>query len=254
MNKNDIKILIGDNTPKYGVKVADNLKNHGYYAFMRENEGKAIFNSIIHDMPDIVVVDFSIRGINAISLLQKVQCIAPKIPEFIITYQSKNDYLERLATENGAACFMVNPEDTENVSSLIMLVARKFSLEMRKELVEVVTDVIRSYGIPAHLNGYSYLRSAIILAVEDEALQNNYTKKLYPSVAEKHKTTPSSVERSMRNAINVAWSKENETDLLKDNNKIKWRKEKPTSSEFIACIADTLRMRYEKNNNDEDEN
>ena len=108
-----------------------------------------------------------------------------------------------------------------------------------------VTDMIHEIGIPAHIKGYHYLRDAIIMAVEDMDVLNAITKILYPTIAKNHKTTASRVERAIRHAIEVAWSR-GKLDTLDDlfGYTVSNGKGKPTNSEFVALIADTIRLEY----------
>ena len=113
--------------------------------------------------------------------------------------------------------------------------------EERKPLETRVTDMIHEIGIPAHIKGYHYLRDAIIMAVEDMDVLNAITKILYPTVAKKHQTTASRVERAIRHAIEVAWDR-GDVDTLNGyfGYTIHSLRGKPTNSEFIAMIADRL--------------
>ena len=108
-----------------------------------------------------------------------------------------------------------------------------------------VTDMIHEIGIPAHIKGYHYLRDAIIMAIEDMDVLNAITKVLYPTVAKNHQTTASRVERAIRHAIEVAWSR-GKLDTLDElfGYTVSNGKGKPTNSEFIALIADTIRLEY----------
>ena len=110
---------------------------------------------------------------------------------------------------------------------------------------EVPLQVIHEVGVPAHIKGYQYLRDAIILAVNDMEMLNSITKVLYPTIAKKHQTTPSRVERAIRHAIEVAWSrgKMDTIDALFGYT-VSTGKGKPTNSEFIALIADKIRLEY----------
>lgn len=107
----------------------------------------------------------------------------------------------------------------------------------------MVTDIIHEIGIPAHIKGYQYLRHAIIMVIDNLDVINSITKKLYPSVAEDFHTTSSRVERAIRHAIEVAWDR-GDTDVLNSifGYTIATSKGKPTNSEFIAMIADRLRL------------
>ena len=108
-----------------------------------------------------------------------------------------------------------------------------------------VTDIIHEIGVPAHIKGYQYLRDSIILSVKDAEVINSITKILYPTIAKKYQTTSSRVERAIRHAIEVAWSRGN-TETLNDlfGYTISNGKGKPTNSEFIALIADKMRLQY----------
>ncbi len=108
-----------------------------------------------------------------------------------------------------------------------------------------VTDVIHEIGVPAHLKGYQYIRDAIILAVGDTEILHSMTKGLYPAVANMHQTTPSRVERAIRHAIEVAWSRgKMETIDALFGYTVNTGKGKPTNSEFIALIADRILLEY----------
>ena len=107
------------------------------------------------------------------------------------------------------------------------------------------TKIIHQIGVPAHIKGYQYLRTAILLTVKDSDIINSVTKVLYPSVAKKYQTTTSRVERAIRHAIEVAWDR-GDVDTLNSyfGYTIQNNRGKPTNSEFIAMIADNLRLKY----------
>ncbi len=113
------------------------------------------------------------------------------------------------------------------------------------DLEKDVTDMIHEIGVPAHIKGYQYLREAIMMSVEDVEMLNSITKILYPSIAKKYQTTSSRVERAIRHAIEVAWSRgKMETLDAFFGYTINIGKGKPTNSEFIALIADKIRLHY----------
>lgn len=127
-------------------------------------------------------------------------------------------------------------EDTKKV---LEEVAKEFDLE------NCVTNMIHEIGVPAHIKGYQYLRDAIMMCVEDSTLIGSITKILYPTIAKNFKTTPSRVERAIRHAIEVAWSR-GKMETLEGlfGYTISVGKGKPTNSEFIALIADRIRLQY----------
>ena len=118
---------------------------------------------------------------------------------------------------------------------------------LERNLETDVTNMIHEIGVPAHIKGYQYLRDAIMMAVEDMNMLNSITKILYPTIAKNHKTTPSRVERAIRHAIEVAWSR-GKMDTIDElfGYTVSVGKGKPTNSEFIALIADKIRLDYKK--------
>lgn len=117
--------------------------------------------------------------------------------------------------------------------------------EEEHDLEKDVTDMIHEIGVPAHIKGYQYLREAIMISVSDVEMLNSITKILYPTIAKKFQTTPSRVERAIRHAIEVAWSRgKMETLDALFGYTINTGKGKPTNSEFIALIADKIRLQY----------
>lgn len=114
-----------------------------------------------------------------------------------------------------------------------------------KDLEKDVTDMIHEIGVPAHIKGYQYLREAIMMSVEDNSMLSSITKVLYPTIAKRFQTTPSRVERAIRHAIEVAWSRgKMETLDGLFGYTVNTGKGKPTNSEFIALIADRIRLQY----------
>ena len=131
-------------------------------------------------------------------------------------------------------------EEKGKEQRVVMPVPQKLST---KDLEQEITGMIHEIGVPAHIKGYQYLREAIMMSVEDAVMISSVTKILYPTIAKRFQTTPSRVERAIRHAIEVAWSR-GRTETL-DNlfgYTIDTSKGKPTNSEFIALIADRIRL------------
>ncbi|MDR1700701.1 MAG: sporulation transcription factor Spo0A, partial [Lachnoclostridium sp.] len=108
-----------------------------------------------------------------------------------------------------------------------------------------VTNIIHEIGVPAHIKGYQYLRDAIMMSINDSEMLNSITKLLYPSIAKQHQTTPSRVERAIRHAIEVAWNR-GKVDTIDElfGYTVNNGKGKPTNSEFVALIADKIRLEH----------
>ena len=161
--------------------------------------------------------------------------------------------------ELGASYFILKPFDLRTIIKQIKQAKIKQQIPERpfvsvpekihglteNQLEIIITNMIHEIGVPAHIKGYQYLRDSIMMAVCDMDILNSITKQLYPSIAQKFDTTPSRVERAIRHAIEVAWGRGNmDTIDALFGYTIHAGKGKPTNSEFIALIADKLRLEY----------
>jgi two-component system response regulator (stage 0 sporulation protein A) len=165
-----------------------------------------------------------------------------------------NTLLERELLSSGASYFFLRPFDVEMMIERMVQIsgfkkADNLSVLMHPakaspDVEMMVTEIIHQIGVPAHIKGYHYLRESIVLAVANPDIINSVTKQLYPTVAKKFATTSSRVERAIRHAIEVAWDR-GDVDILNSyfGYTIHNGKGKPTNSEFIAMIADKLRLR-----------
>ena len=146
----------------------------------------------------------------------------------------------------GAALCLLKPIDPASLAEHLLSLSRDRSREERTPDIETqVTKIIHQIGVPAHIKGYQYLRTAILLTIRDSDVINSVTKVLYPTVAKKYQTTTSRVERAIRHAIEVAWDR-GDVETLNSyfGYTIQNDRGKPTNSEFIAMIADNLRLKY----------
>ena len=152
--------------------------------------------------------------------------------------------------EAGASYCMIKPPDYATLAERVIRLADK-SRRIRTrpagdetDLEAQVTKIIHQIGVPAHIKGYQYLRTAIIMTINDNEIINSVTKVLYPSVAKKYGTTSSRVERAIRHAIEVAWDR-GDLEVLNSffGYTVQNSRGKPTNSEFIAMIADNLRLK-----------
>lgn len=160
--------------------------------------------------------------------------------EYILKFLRKlaeNEELVNGTAPNILLVYLDKPIDKDIVCERNDEEITRHSLETR------VTEIIHEIGVPAHIKGYQYLREAIIMSVNDMEMLNSITKILYPSIAKKFQTTPSRVERAIRHAIEVAWSR-GKMDTIDDmfGYTINNGKGKPTNSEFIALITDKIRL------------
>lgn len=202
--------------------------------------------------PDLVIMDMVLSSADGIEVLTAVKNL-PIPPVVMVVSSFANSLLADLAAKRGADYFILKPCSTETV---IERVAQLISVaetvgdpvEEAAGMERIVTSVLLEIGVPAHIRGYRYLREAILIALSDREAINAVTKVLYPDVAKRYSTTPSRVERAIRHAIETAWDR-GDLDTLRKyfGYTVSSSKGKPTNSEFIALIADRLRL--QSNNN-----
>ena len=242
---NKIKVLIGDDSALTGVSTANKLRERGMYAYTRRKDSDVIVESIRNDMPDVAVLDITAQNGDAVTIMKKVREMGGKFPAFIITSAFDNEFIERQVMENGASKFLLKPYDADDLFCAISSALGDKANSLSDDMEIIVTDMIHQLGVPAHIKGYHYLRTAILYSINDKTLLDSVTKLLYPTVARIYDTTPSRVERAIRHAIEIAWNRGN-VDTLNAffGYTVDTGKGKPTNSEFIALITDKLRLRY----------
>ena len=242
---NKIKVLIGDDSAETGVSIANKLRERGMYAYTRRRDFGIILESIRKDPPDAAVLDIDTQNGDVIAVMKGVKELGVKLPVFIVTSSYDNEFIEHQVMENGASKFLLKPYDADDLCNAINSAIGDRANSLSDDMEIVVTDIIHQLGVPAHIKGYHYLRTAILYSIEDKTLLESVTKLLYPTVAGIYETTSSRVERAIRHAIEIAWDRGN-VDTLNSffGYTVDTGKGKPTNSEFIALITDKLRLRY----------
>ena len=227
------------------------------------NDGLEAMEVIEEKEPDLVLLDIIMPKLDGLGVMEKIRnrTDLKKIPSFIVVTAIGSESVTENAFELGAAYYIMKPFDNNTLLSRIKQVkmGNKNRLidtgkqkvynnktdYMEHNLESDVTNIIHEIGVPAHIKGYQYLRDAIMMSVNDGEVLNSITKLLYPSIAKQHKTTPSRVERAIRHAIEVAWSR-GKMDTIDElfGYTVSNGKGKPTNSEFVALIADKIRIEY----------
>jgi len=207
-------------------------------------DGEGLLNAINTKKPDAVITDLFLPKADAISVMSENFM---KRPEFIVLSAPVSDRLIEKIFESGASYYMVKPISgellCEKVRSCMKREQKRAAAGVKLDLEALVTKVIHDVGVPAHIKGYRYLRDSIMMTVNNMEVINSITKLLYPTVAKLYSTTPSRVERAIRHAIEVAWDRGDPDTLNRYfGYTIASGKGKPTNSEFIAMIADNLRI------------
>ena len=255
----ETKILIADENAEIRLRTRDVLTAKGAFVDEAKN-GDDASRMIARQTYDIVIADLWLSGVDGIGLIKKAAEVSKKTPSFIILTQVSTPSVLMEANRSGAALCLQKPVDYDSLCRGIdtimknrdTLTSHASGAETKTDSGEIpydietqVTRIIHQIGVPAHIKGYQYLRSAILMTISDSDIINSVTKVLYPSVAKKYQTTTSRVERAIRHAIVVAWDR-GDVDTLNSyfGYTIQNSRGKPTNSEFIAMIADNHRLKY----------
>lgn len=249
--KNNAKILICDDNMEERKRIGDFLIKTGFQKIDEAANGETALDKIINGGYDVVIVDLWLSVIDGIGLMRATNTTHQKAkPSFILLSPINKQNVLIEASEAGADICMIKPFDLSSLVSHIDSILRMRSrsniggFSPSADLEAQVTKIIHQIGVPAHIKGYQYLRSAILMTIEDSDIINSVTKVLYPTIAKKYQTTTSRVERAIRHAIEVAWDR-GDIDTLNSyfGYTIQNSRGKPTNSEFIAMIADNLRLK-----------
>ncbi len=228
----------------------------------KARNGEEAYGIIKDKEPDVVLLDIVMPKMDGLCVMNKVKkdTTIKKQPAFIMISAIGQESITEDAFEMGANYYIMKPFDNEVIINRIKrtrdkktshrtaekyIPLEKVSEVKERNLEADVTNIIHEIGVPAHIKGYQYLRDAIMMSVEDMDMLNSITKILYPTIAKKYQTTSSRVERAIRHAIEVAWSR-GKMDTIDElfGYTINTGKGKPTNSEFIALIADKIRLEY----------
>ncbi len=254
MEKNT-KILICDENREERHRLSEILLKKGYSNIEETGNGITAVEKIASENYDVIIADLWLTGMDGIGIIRSTSDMDElQKPSFILMSPINKQSVLIEASEAGADICLLKPFDDfsliSHLESVIKL--RRANLAKKKESstlspdVEAqVTKIIHQIGVPAHIKGYQYLRCAILMTIADTELINSVTKVLYPTVAKRYQTTTSRVERAIRHAIEVAWDR-GDVDTLNSyfGYTIQNSRGKPTNSEFIAMIADNLRLKY----------
>ena len=216
-------------------------------------DGQELLRLIPEQKPDLIVMDIILAQMDGVEVLQSLADMpAQDRPRVLVVSGLARGTMAELAVRYGADHYMTKPCRSEVICERIRQLTgldrgngreteRQYSMESR------VTAIIHEIGVPAHIKGYHYLREAILYSIENIEAINAVTKILYPEVAKRYNTTPSRVERAVRHAIEVAWDRGDLETLQKYfGYTVSNVKGKPTNSEFIAMIADRLRLQQKE--------
>lgn len=261
-----IRVIVADDNADFVSNAVTYLnKQEDIEIVATAKDGQEAFNKIIMNKPDVVLLDVIMPHLDGIGVLEKLNQSNIEMPICIMLSAVGQDNVTSQAINLGASYYILKPFKMDvlvkrirelinkpinkvlNISTIKSVKANyveENKSATKEEMLEIrVTNIIHEIGVPAHIKGYQYLRDGIIMVVKNIEVINQITKQLYPDLAKKYKTTPSRVERAIRHAIEVAWNR-GQIDTVESifGYTINSNKGKPTNSEFIAMIADKLRL------------
>ena len=258
------KVLIADSYPHESKQLKEELQKQYNVIAIAEN-GEEALSGIISLKPDLVIVDLMLPGLDGLGVIERCrEVMSPdEVPAFIaLTMMENQDLMEYIRHLKVDYCMMKPFQAAilaERITQMIRIrsVNTKIQKEIHKEKEEIpsignkndirreISLLVRNLGIPAHIKGCRYIKCGILMAMEDANSVNYITKSLYPDIAKKYKTTIGSVERAIRHAIEVAWSR-GKMDTIDEmfGYTIHNGKGKPTNSDVIALITDRIRLEH----------
>jgi len=249
--KTATKIVIADDNREFCELLKDFLQSQEEFNIIGiVHNGMDALKIIKEQSPDVLVLDVIMPHLDGIGVLEKLnENSFGHRPKVIILTAFGQERVTQRAVELGADYYILKPFDFSVLATRIKQLtgsaksSQYITTSKPKNLDVAVTNIIHEMGVPAHIKGYHYLRDAILEVIEDVNLLGAVTKELYPTIAQKYHTTPSRVERAIRHAIELAWDRGNVEMMTKFfGYTINLERGKPTNSEFIAMIADKLRI------------
>ncbi len=247
----NISVLLTDEKDDLTLQLAATLRSNRMEVKLCSKNGAELLNLIEEISPDVVVMDAFLQHIDAAGVVSRINMKDPaKRPLIIVMSGIDNANFEREMLRSGVDYYFLKPIDAAMVAQrIVQLTSWKdvgvtARYEEPQDLTVTITEILHQIGVPAHIKGYRYVREAIRLTVENPEMLNSVTKILYPTVAKNFKSTSSRVERAIRHGIETAWNR-GDVDVLNSyfGYTIQNERGKPTNSEFIAMIADDIRLK-----------
>lgn len=258
-----LKVAIADDNKELVKTMVTYFERHPEIEIIwTAQNGKVCLTMLDENVPDVLLLDIIMPHLDGIAVLETVSVDerVTNMQIIMLTAFGQEDVMTQAASL-GASYFMLKPFEFDRLVNQIFQVAgtRKAVAPVAQQQVNsngsvtvsqkvldtTITSIIKEIGVPAHIKGYAFLREAIQKVYTDVDLLGSVTKVLYPEIAEKYNTTPSRVERAIRHAIEVAWNRGNYDVISKMfGYTVHHLKSKPTNSEFIAMIADKIRLEH----------
>lgn len=242
----DIKIIVADSDADARQLLVNAIqKEAGLTVAAQTGDGAQLLQLCRQTQCDIVVMELVLSTVDGLEVLARMGSWEHR-PKILVLSSFANSRFTKPSIQHSADYFMLKPCNLRAVVERIYQLSTGTALADgdTQDIGSIVTATLQQLGVPAHIQGYQYLRDAITMATADATALNAVTKILYPTIARHHSTTASRVERSIRHAIEVTWDKGNWNRLQQlFGYTVSNSRGKPTNSEFIALIADKLQLR-----------
>lgn len=242
-------VLIADDSSTFGKVCKVELNKLGMNATLTAKNGLRVIEHLDEQDFDFLIMDVFMSEADGLEVMEHIRTNLAKKPIVILLSAVDNPDFEHQMIDAGASYYFIKPVTPQTVAHRVENLykwrsTRNDTMPFNKSDLEIIiSNVMRDIGVPAHIKGYQYLRTSIILCINDSEMLGSVTKLLYPTVAKMYDTTASRVERAIRHAIEVAWDR-GDVDVLSSyfGYTIQSQRGKPTNSEFIAMISDKLNL------------
>jgi two-component system response regulator (stage 0 sporulation protein A) len=250
-------LLTDDGNDYFGKSCASSLRNIGYDVKIIAKDGNEVLKQLGQDTPDVLIMDVFMTHVDALGVLKELSSMQLlRRPVIMLLSNVSSERFQQEAMNSGADYYFIKPFDVRCLAERVRQLndwkgtaPRNLSYHPDtaaepQDLEILVCEKLKQVGVPAHIKGYKYIRASIMLLTEKPNLLGSITKELYPQVAVEFETTPSRVERAIRHAIEVGWDR-GDPRVIEEffGYTVKTDKGKPTNSEFIAMIAENIRLR-----------
>lgn len=246
-----LKMVVVESNDNNELGIGTYLKNYEEINLIGSYSNEVnLYNTLKVTQIDVLVVDLFLNGVDGITLIENIK----KNPDLyhqprhiIVMTQFISNYVNSKLNQLSVDYIIMKPVDVKQLYQLILGMTAETETDTKTDidadLDSEITSILHEVGVPAHIKGYMYLREAITMVYNNVELIGAVTKVLYPDIAKKYNTTASRVERAIRHSIEVAWSRGN-IDAISNifGYTVSSSRTKPTNSEFIAMVADKLRL------------
>lgn len=245
-----LNVLIADDLSQFAQQSKKELVAKGYNVALCHKNGEELIAKLEEGThADVILMDMFMAGLDAADVLEYINSSLLQKPLVFVLSSVDSPEFEKQMIELGADYYLLKPVSPEQLVKRIERVSvwkkdkGTGNRAVDSDIDVIISDIMRQIGVPAHIKGYHYLRTAIKLSIDDNEMLGSVTKLLYPTVAKEYKTTSSRVERAIRHAIEVAWDR-GDVDVLSSyfGYTIQAQRGKPTNSEFIAMITDKIKL------------